>query len=89
MVQRICPYCRCGDSCGRETFVSRCFPDEVGPSPNDVYNACFEFHGPDRIVPDVDSWYLAQDLVQLGYLNSMPRLVDAEHTQELMREVER
>jgi hypothetical protein len=28
-------------------------------------------------------------LVQLGYLNSMPRLIDVEHAQELIREVER
>ena len=84
-----CPYCRCEDSCGRETNASRPSLYEKDSSPNDVYNACFEFYGHDRTVPDVDSWYLAQDLVQLGYLNSMPRLVDVEHAQELMREVER
>ena len=89
MVQRICPYYRCEDSCWREAFVSRPFPDEVGPSPTDVYDACLEFYGHDRTVPDVDSWDLAQDLVRLGYLNSMPRLVDVEHAQELIREVER
>ena len=89
MVQRICPYCRCEDSCGREAFVFRPSPYEVGPSPTDVYNACLEFYGHDRTVPDVDSWDLAQDLVRLGYLNSMPRLVDVEHAQELIREVER
>jgi hypothetical protein len=88
MVQRICPYCRCEDSCRREAFVSRPSPYEVGPSPIDVYNACLEFYGHDRSVPDVDSWDLAQDLVGLGYLNSMPRLVDVEHAQELIREVE-
>jgi hypothetical protein len=87
---RPCPHCWCEDRCGREVFVSRPSPYEVGPSPtDDVYNACFEFYGHDRTVPDVDSWYLAQDLVQLGYLNSMPRLVDVEHAQELIREVER
>jgi hypothetical protein len=88
MVQRICPYCRCEDSCGREAFVSRPSPYEVDPSPIDVYNACLEFYSHDRSVPDVDSWDLAQDLVGLGYLNSMPRLVDVEHAQELIREVE-
>jgi hypothetical protein len=89
MVQRICPYCRCEDSCGREAFVSRSSPDEEDPSPTDVYNACFEFYGHDRTVPDGDSSYLARDLVRLGYLNSMPSLVDVGHDQELIRDVER
>jgi hypothetical protein len=85
MVDRICPYCRCEDSCGREAFVSRPSPDEEGPSPTDVYNACLEFYGHDQTVPDVDSW----DLAQLGYLNSMPRLVEVEDAQESIRDVER
>jgi hypothetical protein len=89
MAQRICPYCRCEDSCGREAFVSRRVPDEVCLSPTDVYNACFEFYGHDPTVPDVDSWDLARDLVRLGYLNHMPRPVDVEHAQGLIREVER
>ena len=89
MVQRICPYCRCEASCGREAFVSRRFPDQVGPSPTDVYNACLEFYGHDRTVPDAYSWDLAQDLLRLGYLDCMPRLVDVEHAQELIQEVER
>jgi hypothetical protein len=89
MVQRICPYCRCEDRYGREAFVSRPSPYEAGPSHTDVYNACFEFYGHDRNVLDVDSWDLAHDLVRLGYLKSMPRLVDVEHAQELIREVER
>ena len=50
---------------------------------------CFEFYGHDRTVLDVDSWDLAQDLLRLGYLSSMPRLADVEHAQELIREVER
>jgi hypothetical protein len=84
-----CPYCRCEDWCGREAVVSRPSPyDEVGPSPTDVYNACLEFYGHDRTVPDVDSRYLAQCLVRSSYLNSMPRLVDVGHAQELIREVE-
>ena len=89
MVQRICPYCRCGDSCGREAFVSRPSPYEEGPSATDVYDACLAFYGHDRTVPDVDSRYLAQILVQLGYLSSVPGLVDVGHAQELIREVER
>ena len=89
MVQHICPYCRCGGSCGREAFVSRPSPYEECPSPTDVYNACLAFDGHDRTVPDVDSSHLAQDLVRLGYLSSMPRLKDLEHAQELIREVER
>jgi hypothetical protein len=89
MVQRICPYCRCEDSCGREAFVSCPSLDEVGRSPTDVYNACLELYGHDRTVPDVDSWDLTQNLVRLGYLNSMPRLLDVELAQELIREVER
>jgi transcription elongation factor Elf1 len=89
MVQRICPYCRCEDLCGQETNASCPSPYEEGPSPVDIYNACFDFYGHGRTVPDVDSWDLAQDLVRLGYLNSIPRLVDVEHAQELIREVER
>jgi hypothetical protein len=89
MVQHICPYYRCEDACGREAFVSRPSTDEVGPSPTEVYNACLEFYGHDRTVLDVNSWDLARDLVRLGYLNSMPRLVDVEHAQELIRDVER
>jgi hypothetical protein len=89
MVERLCLYCRCEDCCGREAFVSRPSPDEVGPSPTDVYNACLEFYGRDRTVADVDSWHLAQDLLRLGYLNSTPRLVDVEHAQASIRKVER
>jgi hypothetical protein len=89
MIQRICPYCRCEDRCGREAYVCRPSPDEEDPSPTDVYDACLAFYGHDRTVLDVDSWDLAQDLVRIGYLNSMPSFVDVEHAQELIREVER
>ncbi len=88
MVQRICPYCRCEDSCGRETNASRPY-SYLGPTPTEVYAAVFEFYSRDRTVIDVDSSYLAQDLVALGHLNSMPGLVDVGHAQELIREVER
>ena len=82
MVQRICPYCRCADSCGREAFVSRpC--SYLGPTSTEVYAAGFEFHGRDRSALDVDGWDLAQDLLRLGYLNSMPRLLDVGLAQEL------
>jgi hypothetical protein len=87
MVQRICPYCRCEDSCGRETNASRPY-SYLGPTPTEVYAALFEFYSRDRSVLDVDRTYLARDLVSLGYLNSMPRLVDVGHAQELIREVE-
>ena len=88
MVQRICPYCRCEDSCGREALVSRPY-SFLGPTPNEVYAAVLEFYSRDRSVFDVDSSCLAQGLVSLGHLNSMPRLVDVGHAQELIREVER
>jgi hypothetical protein len=85
----LCPHCWCEDSCGREAFVSCPSPCKRNPSLTDVYNAVFSFYGHDQSVPDLDSWYLAQELVQLGHLNSMPRLVDVGHAQELIREVER
>jgi hypothetical protein len=88
MVKRICPYCRCEDSCGREAFVSRPY-SYSGPTPTAVYAAVFEVYSRDRSVLDVDSSRLAQDLVSSGYLNNMRRLVDAGHAQELIREVER
>jgi hypothetical protein len=88
MVERICPYCRCEDSCGREAFVSRPYSC-LGPAPIEVYAAVFEFYSHDRSVLDVDSSRLALDLVSSGYLNNMPRLVDVGHAQELIREVER
>jgi hypothetical protein len=88
MVRRICPYCRCEGSCGREEFVSRPY-SYLGPTPTEVYAALFEFYSRDRSVLDVDSWCLAQDLVSLGYLNSMPRQIDVDYAQELIREVER
>ena len=88
MVQRICPYCRCEDSCGREAFLSRPY-SYLDPTPTEVYAAVFEFYSRDRSVLDVDSWDLAQYLIRLGYLNSMPSLADVEHAQELIREVER
>jgi hypothetical protein len=88
MVQRTCPYCSCEDSCGREEYVSRPY-SELDPTPTEVCAAVFEFYSRDRSVLDVDSSYLAQDLVSLGYLTSMPRLVDVGHAQELIREVER
>ncbi len=88
MVERICPYCRCEDSCGREAFVSRPY-SYLGPTPTEVYAAVFEFYSRDRTVLDVDGSYLAQQLVSLGCLDTMPRLVDAGHAQELVRQVER
>jgi hypothetical protein len=88
MVERICPYCRCEGSCGREAFVSRPY-SYLGPRPTEVYAAVFDFYGRDRSVLDVDSSYLAQDLVSSGHLNSMPRPADVSHAQELICEVER
>ena len=88
MVQRICPYCRCKDSCGREAFAFRPY-SYLGPTPSEVYTAVFEFCSRDRSVLDVDSSCLAQGLVSLGHLNSMPRLVDVGCAQELVREGER
>jgi hypothetical protein len=88
MIQRICPYCRCEDSCGREAFVSHpC--SFFSPTPNEVYAAVFEFYSRDQSVLNVDSSCLAQGLVSLSYLNSMPRLVDVGCAQELVREGER
>jgi hypothetical protein len=88
MLQRICPYCRCEDSCGRKTNASR--PRSYsGPTPTEVYAAVFELYNRDRTVLDVDGSYMAQQLVSLGCLNTMPRLVDVDHAQELIRQVER
>jgi hypothetical protein len=88
MVQRICPYCGCEDSCGREAFISRPY-SYLSPTPTEVCAAVFEFYSRDRTSLDVDSSYLARALFTLGHLNSMPRLVDVGHAQELIREVER
>jgi len=88
MVEPICPYCRCEDSCGRETNASRPY-SYSSPTPTEVYAAVFEFYSRDRTVLDVDCSDLAEDLVSLGYLNTMPRLVDVDHAQELIRQVER
>ena len=88
MVERICPHCRCEDSCGREAFVSRPY-SYLDPTPTEVYAAVFEFYSRDRTVLDLDSPYLAQHLVSSGYLSSMPRLVDVGHAQELIRESDR
>ena len=87
MVQHFCPYCGCEDQCGREGSFSRPY-SHSGPTPTEVYAAVFEFYSRDRSVLNVDSWDLVQDLIRLGYLNSMPILVDLEHAQELIREVE-
>ena len=88
MVQRICPYCRCEDSCGREAKASRPHSN-LGPTPTEAYAAVFEFYSRDQSVLDMDGSDLAEDLVSLGYLNTMPRLVDVDHAQELIRQVER
>ena len=88
MVQRICPYCRCEDSCGREAFAFRPYLYSA-PTPTEVYAAVFEFYSRDRSVLDLDRSCLAQGLVSLGNLNSMPRLVDVACAQELVRESER
>ena len=88
MVERICPHGRCEDSCGRETNVSRPY-SYLGPTSTEVYAAVFEFCSRDRTVLDLDSSYLAKYLVTLGYLDSMPRLVDVGHVQELIRGAER
>jgi hypothetical protein len=88
MVRRICPYCGCEDSCGREAFAFRP-PSYSQPTPTAVYAAVLEFFGSDRAVLDADSSYLAHGLVSMGYLNSLPKLGDVEHAQALIREVER
>ncbi len=87
MVERICPYCRCEDSCGRETNASRPHSN-LGPTPTEVYAVVSSFYSRDRSVLDVDGSYLASDLFSLGYLNSMPRPVDVGYAQELIRESE-
>ena len=87
MVERICPHCRCEESCGREADASRPYSFS-SPTPTEVYAAVSEFYSRDRSVLDVDGWCLAQHLVSLGYLDSMPRLVDVGHAQELIREVD-
>jgi hypothetical protein len=88
MVQRICPYCRCEDSCRREAFVSR--PHSYASlTSTEVYAAVVEVYSHDPAVLDLDTWYLTRHLFTLGYLNSMPRLVDVGHAQELIREGER
>jgi hypothetical protein len=38
---------------------------------------------------DTDPWSVALDLVELGYLNQQPLLVDVGHALDLVREVER
>ena len=88
MVERICPHCRCEESCGRETDASRPYSFS-SPTPTEVYAAVFELYNRDRSVLDVDSSDLAEDLVSLGYLNTMPRLVDVDRAQNLIRQVER
>jgi hypothetical protein len=83
MIRR-CPLCwREDSSCGWETRVSHPY-SYLGPTPTEIYAAMFKFHSRDRGVLDGDSSYLAHDLVSLGYLNNMPRLVDAGHAQELI-----
>jgi hypothetical protein len=78
MVQPICPYCRCEGSCGREAFASRpC--SYLGLTPTEVYAAVSSFYSRDWRILDMDSSYLAQDLVSPGYLNSMPGLADVSH----------
>jgi hypothetical protein len=88
MVERVCPYCRCEDSCGRETSASRPY-SHLGPTSAEVYAAVSSIYSRSRSVLNVDSSHLARDLVSLGYLHSMPRLVNVGHAQELIREVER
>jgi hypothetical protein len=88
MVRRICPYCRCEDSCGREAFAFRPRTHSE-PTATEVQAAVLEFYGSDRAVLDADSSYLAQGLASMGHLNSMPKLGDVEHAQALIREVER
>jgi hypothetical protein len=61
----------------------------LGSTPTEVYAAVFELYSRDRTALDMDSSYLAQQLVSFGYLSSMPRLVDVGHAQELIREAER
>ena len=88
-MMRPCSHCGCEDACGREELVSRPVTHKRSPSPIDVYRAVFSYYGLDRTVADVDCWYLALDLEYLGYLNSVPKLVDVGRTQDLIREVER
>ena len=88
MIQRICSYCRCEDSSGREGSFSRPYSDS-GPTPTDVHASVFELYGCDQIVLNVEAWYLAQDLASLGHLNPMPKLVDVGHAQALIRNVTR
>src|SRR5215203_5773098 len=73
MVQRLCPYCKCEDSCGREGSFSRPY-SHSGPTPTEVYAPVCKLYGCDQNVLDVEAWHLAQDLVSLGHLNPMPKL---------------
>jgi len=83
----ICPYCKCDDSCGRETSGS---PASLRRR-TQVLEAVTDAYSKYRGILELDPLYLSQKLVMHGYFREKdpPTLVDVGHAQDLIREVER
>jgi hypothetical protein len=82
-----CPYCQCGDECGRE----RALPLPRLSRAAEVFAAVVDLFSKQPWVIDTDPLYVTQELVMFGYFdeNNPPTLTDVGHAQDLIREVER
>jgi hypothetical protein len=83
-VQR-CPYCDCGDRCGRE---STRIPDRDRYGL--VLEAVLALYSKHRWACDLDPLYLAQELVLFGYFpeSDPPSLVDVGSAQDIVRDAD-
>jgi hypothetical protein len=82
-----CPYCQCGDECGRERALSL---PRFSRSAK-VFEAVADLYSKKPGVIDTDPLYVSQELVMLGHFDEKhsPTLTDVGHAQDLIRQVER
>jgi hypothetical protein len=82
-----CPYCQCGDECGRERALSLSRLSRAA----EVFAALVDLFSKQPWIIDIDALYATQELVMFGYFaeDDPPTLTDVGHAQDLIREVER
>jgi hypothetical protein len=82
-----CPFCTCGDACGKEAaLIASSTKRRLA-----VLNAVQDLYSMNRAILDLDVLYIAQELLHFGFFpdSDPPKLVDVGHAVDLIREVER
>ena len=80
-----CPYCQCGDACGREPSG---VPDH--DRSGRVLEAVLDLYSKHPWVLDLDPLHVVGELIMRGYFGyyDLPTLVDVGGAQDIIREVE-